>query len=450
MSDKAPPNDLQAEMAAIGAMLVDREMIPLVFEHLRPADFYAVVHERIAQIVLDLHAAGRPVDKISLAEVMRTQGVLEKFGGLSYLTSLLDTVPTAASAIYYASLVAEKAQLRRLIFAGLKIQAIGFEGEANVEAAIGDADRELRDAIALNQLAMGGVSMQDAMRDVFSELSDAVDGISESRAIQTPWPAVNALVGGFFPEELVVIASAPAQGKTGLVLNLADYIGSRYGHVAFFSLEMSPRAIAQRWLALHSGLSARNQRLGNVRDDDWERIDRAMSTIARRGVTLFGRQCASIESMRREIARLAREHTVKAIVIDHVNFLADVDSTRNVKMTKHEKLDSAYRRLIQIGAEFKLVTFAVQHVNRAGSTGQRPTITNIRDGGNPEGHAHAILLPYRENPSSNDPRERMVGELIVAKSRDGEEGIVPLEFQGWRHLWIEEGQRPWFELEEAS
>ena len=416
--------------------MTERDMIEIVAEHAQPADFYALVNETICGVIFALHQGGLPVDKISVAEMLRTRGELERFGGLPYLSKLLDVLPTAANAKYYATIVAEKARLRRLIIAAARINAIGYEGEADVDAACCDADRVLREALEAGQRPVGGRTMLSAMRQVFGDLESASTGKTAAKAITTPWPGLNQRLGGFFPEELVVVASAPAMGKTALIITLADWIACNHGTVAFFTLEMSPDAIARRWLALHTELTARNQRLGVVRRDQWDSVGDSIAVIANRPVRLYGRKEGTIENMRRELSALQREvGKVRAVVVDHVGFVGDADM-RNTRATEHERLDQTYRRLLDIAAEFQTTVFAVQHVSRAGM-GSRPTLKDIRGGGNAEGHASAVIFPFRENPNAEKREEREVGELIIAKSRDGEQGVIPMRFIGHRHLWLE-------------
>lgn len=439
---RIPPQNLEAEMAVLGAMMVERDMIDVVAGLVQPIDFYAHVHETIATIIFALHAAGQPVDKISVAGVMRSQGRLDALGGLSYLSSLLDAVPTAASANYYATLVSEKARLRRLLSAAAQIESLAYNGEDDVDATCSDADRILREALDAGCRPSGGVTIQNAIRATFQDLERLAAG-DDTLAVQTPWPTVNERVGGFYPGELIVLASAPAMGKTGAVLTLADYISRQYGPVAFFSLEMTVEAISRRWLALHSEVTARNQRLTPLRDYQWDRVGDAMSVISTRKAVLFGRRQGTIEGIRRELSAMQRvSGRVRAIMIDHVGFIGDNDQ-RNAKVSEHDRLDRTYRRLLDVADEFGTTIFAVQHVNREGSKpGVRPTMAQIRGGGNAEGHAHAILFPYREDPMSEDREIRKRGEIIVAKARDGEEGPVAMRFYGHRHLWVEGDEKP--------
>jgi len=446
--DRVPPASLEAEMAALGCALQSYDALAIVERLCVPSDFYAHAHETIAASIFELYADRKPVDKISVAETLRVKGRLEKVGGLPYLTSLLDVLATESSAEYYATLVREKAQLRKLIGAGAKICELGFGGEEDVSGTVSAADATLREAIYAGQTEPGGTSASMAMRKSFRDLEAACAGTNDARCVMSPWPRMNEMIGGFFPGELIVIASAPAQGKTGVVLDLADYIGERYGGVAFFTLEMPVIAISRRWIALHSGISARSQRLGDIRDSDWGRISAAMETISKRGVRLFGRdEASSIAAIRRELSFLAREAPTRAIVVDHVNFLDDANaSAGRDRMTKHERLDLAYQKLLSLASEYQVIVFAVQHVNRKGM-GARPTLETLRDGGNLEGHASAVIFPYRPDPDHSDPAQRAKGEFILAKTRDGEEGTIPMRLLGWRHLWLQDDgtEFAWFE-----
>ncbi len=445
IADRIPPHNLEAEMAVLGSVLVERASLGHAASIVEPRDFYAAVHELIFATMLDLARAEKPIDKVTLAEELRRRGNLEHVGGLPYLTSLLETVPTAASTQYYSAIVREKAQLRGLIHAGGEIARLGFESESDVEHAVASASTALRAATERSASANGGMPLSTALESRYAALADLVHGVARDTSQKTPWAGVNALVGGLHPGELIVWPSAPKMGKTGAVFTLADYIAAKYGRVALFALEMGIDATAMRLLALYSGVSARAQRAGELTDRDLECISDARATLAQRPISLFDLSCSRLADMRRELQSLSRKAPIAAVVVDHVNFLSDVDGARGDRTTKHERLDRVYRELLRIAKEFNCVMHAVQHVSREGMRG-RPSLADIRDGGNPEGHAHAVIFPFRANPMGTT-RERSEGEFIVAAAREGDAGSVPMRFVGYRGMWLDrDATSPWFEL----
>jgi replicative DNA helicase len=441
--DRIPPSNLEAEMAVLGSVLVERDSYEIAAEFLEPIDFYAKIHEMIFATMRDLFEAGSPVDKIAIAEAMRTRGELDKVGGLPYLSSLMDAVPTAASVKHYAEIVREKSDLRALIHAGGRITALGFDGEVDVNRARDEAADALRLALDRNVETVG-VSLGAAARQRIRAATDLAYGIAPDDTQKTPWPSLNGLVGGFRPGELVIWAGGAKAGKSAAVATLMDFVAAKYGGVAFFAFEMGTEAMAERMLALHSGVSVRAQRNGELNDDDLERLADAGRVLESRPIALFGAASSRLSDMRREMRALSKRTHLAAIAVDYVGFTRDVDPERGDRSTKHERLDRVYRELLRIAKEFRVVVHVVQHVNRDGMQG-RPSIANIRDGGNPEGHAHAVILPYRPNPTGT-AKERTEGEFIVAAVREGDAGILPMRFVGHRGMWLDDGvDRPWFE-----
>jgi replicative DNA helicase len=450
--DRIPPSSLEAEQAVLGSLLVDREMLEAVRPLLDSRHFYSVIHALIYTAILRLADRGSPFDKITLAEDLRARGELEKVGGIVALTTLMDTVPTAASAEFYARIVREKAVLRGLISAGTKISQLGYESEDDVPFALGEADRYLR---ALVERGPVRVVESELTGVVASRLFDAMDaaidptfcGVAGEKAQQTPWAAVNESTGGFYPGELVAWPSAPAMGKSGAVSTLASFLAGRYGGVGIFPLEMGKENTTRRLIAMHSCVTTRRQRLAtDLRPADFERIGAAVGWLRALPLYIFERRHKSLADIRQALkAHAATDSPLRAIVIDHVNFLLEANESRE-RSTKHERLDRVYRELLDLAEEFRVVVHAVQHVNREGMKG-RPTLADIRDGGNIEGHAHAIIFPFRAHPTGSDV-ERREAEFIIAKVRDGEPQTCPMQFLGWRHLYLDDhDSAPWFEVE---
>lgn len=429
MSDRIPPQNLEAERALLGCMMVDRDLVPIVTAFVRPDDFYAPVHGPICAAVAGLHQRQQPTDKIAVAAELQALGKLELCGGVAYLSSLLDTVQSASSAEYYAKVVAEKATLRRVIAAAGRIRDLAFDGEPDVSRAIADSENELRNAVSGATQGDFGKSMEDALLDAHRVLEAASMGTKPG--VSSPWPQLDMATGRTFGGEVVVWAGAPQTGKSIAAAQTALHIAKYEGAVAFFALEMGIGGTIRRMIGKYSGVSSRRIRMGDLRDSDWERVSIAVAELSNLPIRLFDRtQRKTVSDVRRCVARMAAKEPVTAVFIDHANFLADAMS--NQKIPKTERLDAVYQELLQIAAEYDCVMHIVQHLNRAGMEGE-PGLINLRDGGNLEGHAHIVIFPYRPNIAGEPER----GEFIIAKNREQPLRRMHMRFDGAAQEWQE-------------
>lgn len=429
MTTDLQPESVDSERTVLGAMLVDRELIAEMTATLKAADFYAFVHVDIFEAIRSLFDAGNPTEKFAVAQVLKQRNLLEKCGGISYLNALMDTVQTSASARYYAKLIREKAVLRRLVLAGKKIYELGLNGEADVSEAVAQAERELAGALSGIANTDRGQTLQEALLDVWREIDSTVAGKGKAR-MTTPWPRVDGHTGGAFPGEMVVCAAAPGMGKSIAVAQIALHGAQHHGQVALFALEMGTLDTVRRMLGKEAGVSSRRIRAGDLNPYQYDRIAGAMETLGALPITIFNKfPRKSVADLRRGLLLMSQRDPVRSVIVDHANFLSDANA--DSKLSKHERLDRLYQELLMIAAEFQCVMYVVQHLNREGMKG-RPSLDNLRDGGNLEGHAHAVIFPYRAS------LDQEYGEFIIAKNRDGKAGTVAMEFDGRRLEWREQ------------
>jgi replicative DNA helicase len=377
-----------------------------------------------------------------MASALQERNLLDKVGGIAYLSSLMDTVQTAASAGYYAKIIREKAQLRRLIHAGTEIAGLGFEGESDPNAALEDAETRLA---AVTDAGVAKASSEWMQRGIV-RIMQTIGAELDAKLQPTPFPKLNLLLGGgFTPSTVNAWVAAPKMGKSALIAEIAMHVAETQGPVAFFALELGERPTEKRMLSLRSGISQFDMRDPNLSDDKRNILADAAQEIYDLPIKFFGGvPQLSVADIRREARKMKREAgDLKAIVIDHINFTKDATSFGS-KMSKHERLDEAYMKLIAVAKELEVVVHIVQHTNRQGMQGP-PTLSTIRDGGNIEGHAHTVLFPYRPD-YINEPT---IGELIVAANREGEHGIIPMNYLGACYTWLQADQAaPWFRASE--
>jgi replicative DNA helicase len=461
MKDRVPPNSLEAEQAVIGSMLVDRRMVQAVLGVVQPTDFYAFVHEELYGAIRTLYERNEPIDKIMLADYLRAkpsrrrtssaanETQLDDVGGLAYITSLMDAVPTAASAEYYAELVAEKAALRELISFGSVVAKLGFEGEEDVEATLSEARRLFDRATDRTTKRGGGQTVFDGMAENLELLRNVSRGAVSSRAQVTPYESLNEIIGPVMPGGMVLWAAPPKMGKSGIAIACAEW-NSRYGISPLFSPEMMTPEVMQRYTAMHGRVSVRKQREGNLSEFDLARIEAARQRFANKPIPVFDRRSVrSIADIRRELRLLEKQGPIGSYFVDGVHRLDDVKPSRGERGVSIDQLfNRMYQALLDLNAEFDCTCHATVHINRTGAQKERPTVNDIRDGGNPEGLMHAIVMPFRPHPTGK-PEEQLIGEMIAAAVRDGSSGVAKdFEFIGARSLWIDtkgHDGRPWFD-----
>jgi replicative DNA helicase len=447
--DCIPPQNLEAEMALLGSAMMDRECYASAAEIVRSSDFYASLHETVWLAIAGLAETGKPVDKISLAEELRRRGMLEKVGGLAYLTRLLDSVPTPASTDYYARIVREKARCRGLIYAGTKITALGYNGEDDVDAAESEAEATMAAAVR------GEIVREDPFESQTGIVAGAlVDEYHAGKAPETgmnsPWPEVDDMTGTFQPREVIVWVAAPKVGKSGVVGTIGDFTAAVYperGSVAQFANENGRRRSVQRHLAMRSGVSARRQRNHSFEPGDVQKLIAAQCAIASMPLFIFDHEYNSIAKMNRALRALRKQGPISTIILDHIGELEDVTSESG-KSSKHERIERAGRALRKMAREFECPVHVVQHLNRNAGDGEpgAHSFKFIRDGGNIEGWADIVIFAHRDNPLGTQIERRM-GVFVVALTRDGEGGRVAMDYQGHRNLWLQADQDtsvPWW------
>lgn len=431
MSDRIPPHNLEAEEAVLGAMLVDAQTIATAASMAPAGAFYAPAHAVIAEAIYALDAAGKPVDKISTSNELKARNWYEKAGGISFLSRLMDIgLTSCGNAKYYATLVSEKATLRRLIAAGLKIAKLGYEGEVDVAATIAEAEAALYAATQNSAAASEFISATEASRLMFDELDRAMTSATKP-GVSTPFAMLDKHTGRFHPGEVVVVAGAPGMGKSVLSVQLAEHAAWHHGASIIFALEMGNADTFRRIIASKARINVRNMRRGDVTGTEMERIGNVMAQMT--DVPMFFSDASKpkyVADIRNICRRVKDRHGLSLIVVDHPGFLADV-MTRG-KASKHETLELCYQQLKALAAELQIVVVIVQHLNRSGMQ-REPGLADLRDGGNLEGVAHIAMFPYRAD-MIGAPSD---GELLIAKNRDAEPGRIPMHYEGERFLWRE-------------
>lgn len=443
--DRIPPSNLEAEMAVIGSILVDREMAAAVGEIIRPADFYAHVHETIFAVLQDIYEHGEPLDKISVAEELRRRGALERVGGLPYISALMETVQSAASARYYATIVREKSVLRSLIHAGTQITQCGFEGEEDVSGAL-DRCEQLVYSIGERRGITEFMPVSRLMKEAFDHIDRLYHMRGDRTGLTSGFRAIDEMTTGFQPGNFVIVAARPGMGKSSFALNMAVAAArSENAPVAFFSLEMSNNELIQRLICSEARISMNHMRRGNIKDDQWELISNAMGTINDLPIYLDDLGALTVSDVRSRCRRLKSTVGLSAVFIDYLQLLRPGVLARNAN--RNEELSEICRTLKVTAKDLGVPIIALAQLNRAVEARagtKRPLLADLRDSGSIEQEADVVAFLYRDGYYNPETAEPDMTEFIIAKHRNGPTGTVNLRFRPEFTLFLPYGDESHF------
>lgn len=444
--DRIPPHNLEAEMAVIGSVLVDREMMEVVDEILRPGDFYAHVHETIYDALAELYRNDPrgPLDRIVLAEELRRRDALERVGGLSYISALMETVQSAASARYYATIVHEKAILRSLIHAGTEVTQYGYDGEEDVAEAL---ERSQQLVFGIGQR---GVTQFKQAKDLLLKAFGNIDRLFQARGNRTGLTSgfrrIDDMTGGFQPGNFIIIAARPGMGKTSFALNMAVAAARDEGlPIAFFSLEMSSDELIQRLICSDARISMQDVRRGNIQGDQWEKISHAMGRLSDLPIYLDETGALTVTDIRHRCRRLkSLTGKLGAVFVDYLQLLRPSLSARNAN--RNEEISEICRSLKVTAKELGVPLLALAQLNRGVETRteKRPMLADLRDSGSLEAEADIVAFLYRDSYYHKELPDPDKTEFIIAKQRNGPTGAVALRFQEEYTLFLPHGDESHF------
>jgi replicative DNA helicase len=442
--ERIPPQNLEAEMALLGALLIDRELMPVVSELVNSTDFYSHIHEAIFSTIAHLYEKGEPVDKISLVEELRTRGQLERIGGPAYLSSLTESIATASSAEYYARIIREKSLLRGLIHAGSQVANLGFEGEDDVESALDKSEQLVYD-VGRRQSRGDFTPITKLLRSTFEQIDKLSQQTGERTGITSGFPDIDSYTSGLHPGNFIILAARPAMGKTSMALNMAAAAAKEDGKpVAIFSLEMTNDELVSRLLCAEARVDAQAMRKGNLRPDDWEKISYAMGVLAETPIFIDDTGTVTVSEIRSRCRRLQAAEGLGAVYIDYLQLVRPSAATKN--MNRNEELSDICRVLKATAKELKIPIIALAQLNRGVEQRQdkRPMLSDLRDSGAIEQEADMVTFLYRDayyNPESPDGD---MTEFIIAKQRSGPTGMIKLRFLKEHTLFVPFGEASHF------
>jgi len=423
---KVPPQNLEAEQAVLGAMMLEPEAGSSVFEMLQPDDFYRDNHRLIFSAIQDLSEKGDPVDLVSVAEVLRRQGRLEQVGGIATISEIARSVPSAANVEYYARLVSEKALLRQLIRATSSILERGYEPGEEARSLLEEAEKLILD-LSRRRVKDGFSIIRDVLLETFEKIEYLYANKGNLTGVPTFFTELDRMTSGWQPSDLVIIAARPSMGKTAMVLNMAQNASVRAKiPVAIFSLEMSKEQLVQRMLCGEAMVDQQRVRTGELLDADWPKLTRAVGPLSDAPIFIDDTVGISLAELRSKARRLKTEHNLGMIVIDYLQLL----SVGKKAESRQQEVAQISRSLKGLARELKVPVIALSQLNRGVEQRQdkRPIMSDLLESGAIEADADVISFIYRDDYYHPESEKKGIAELIIAKHRNGPVGTVELGF----------------------
>ncbi len=429
MIDRVPPQNIEAEQSVLGAMIISRDAIAEASQYLTEADFYREAHRIAFSTMIDIFNRNEPVDLITVTEQLRKTNQLEKVGGITFLTSLANSVPTAANMSYHAKIVKEKAQLRSLINTATTIASMGYEDDEDVDTVLDKSEKMILD-VASNRTVGDFIPIKTILLDTFSKIEQMHEAKGGITGLATGFKDLDRLTSGLQPSDLILIAARPSMGKTAFTLNIAANAAVRKKEsVAFFSLEMSKEQLVQRMLCSEGAIDSQRMRTGGLLDDDWQRLISAADRLSSAPIFIDDTPGITIMELRSKARRLKLEKGLSLIVIDYLQLMQG----RNVGKgdNRQQEISEISRSLKALARELNVPVVALSQLSRSVESRQikKPMLSDLRESGSLEQDADIVMFLYREDYYDPDTENKNITDVIIAKHRNGPVDTIQLYFQ---------------------
>ncbi|WP_443033417.1 replicative DNA helicase [Streptomyces sp. CS62] len=395
-------------------------------------DYYRPSHEMIQAAILYLYGKGEPVDPITVGAELTRRGDITKVGGASYLHTLVQAVPTAANAAYYAEIVHENAVLRRLVQAGTKITQLGYSKVGELDEVRSSVEAEILDALATREQTAGYAYVREDVPSFWDDLDARMKGTDKIDGIPTGLADLDSLTNGFQPGQFIVIGARPAMGKSTLALDMARAAAVRYGHtVAFFSLEMGRSEIMQRLYSAEARVALHHIRAGTVTEDDLNRLARRTPDIDAAPLIVDDSPNLSLTEIRSRARRMKQSKGgLDLLIVDYLQLMKSGGMGR--PENRQQEVSDMSRNLKLLAKELEIPVIALSQLNRGPEqrTDKKPQIGELRESGSIEQDADMVILLHREDAYEKESPRSGEADLIVAKHRNGPTATISVAFQG--------------------
>ncbi len=424
--NKVPPHNIEAEKSVIGAVLLDNKIFDQIVDIIAPNDFYKNSHRIIFKAFLNLYNQREPIDILTVTDFLQRNKQLEEIGGASYLSEIMDSVPTSANALYYAKIVKDKALLRQIIETSTGVIEESYEQPENIE--------EFIDKVEKRFFELSEKRFKATFSDLTTIIKEAVSTIEHlyaSKSIVSGVPSgfidLDRKLNGFHKSDLIIVAGRPSMGKTALCLNIAHYVAVRKKiPVAFFSLEMSKEQLGFRLLSQETGIPSNVLRNGLIAREQWGKITEAAGVLSEGKLFIDDTPAMSILEIRSKARRLKSQEDIQLIIVDYLQLIRGFED----RDSREREISEISRFLKNLARELNIPVIALSQLNRAVEqrANKRPQLSDLRESGAIEQDADVIIFIYRDEVYNKETKDKGIAEIIIGKHRNGPTGTVLLKF----------------------
>jgi replicative DNA helicase len=431
--ERTPPQDLAAEQGVLGGMLLSKDAIADVIDVVKGRDFYQPKHEQIFDAVLDLYGRGEPADAVTVANELTKRNELSRIGGPAYLHTLMESVPTAANAGYYAEIVHERAVLRRLVEAGTRITQMGYATDgSDIDEIVNRAQSEIYN-VTEQRAGEDYAPLADIMEGALDEIESISNRSGQMTGVPTGFADLDSLTQGLHPGQMIIVAARPAMGKSTIGLDFARSCSIKNGlSSVIFSLEMGRNEITMRLLSAEARVALHHMRSGTMTDDDWARLARRMGEVSAAPLFIDDSPNMSMMEIRAKCRRLKQRHDLRLVIVDYLQLMSGGTSSARRAESRQQEVSEMSRNLKLLAKELEVPIVAIAQLNRGPEqrTDKKPMMSDLRESGSLEQDADVVILLHRE--AAYEPESPRAGEadLIVAKHRNGPTATITVAFQG--------------------
>ncbi len=422
---KVPPHDIEAEQAILGCMLTDRDSVISAIEVLKAEAFYREDNKAIYSAILGLYSKSEPIDIITVKAELVETGNFERVGGLEYLASLPERVPTTANVEKYIKIVEEKSMLRKLINTSNELVALGYNETEEVDNIMDMAEKKIFD-LASKKNTKGYTAIKDVLVESFAKLEDLYNSKGRLSGTSTGFTDLDSKTSGLHDSDLVIIAARPAMGKSAFAINLGTNVALQSGKgVVIFNLEMSKDQVGNRILCSEAMVDSNKIRTGLIEDDDWVKLASTLGRLSEAPIYIDDTAGISIMEIRAKCRKLKLEKDIGLIVIDYLQL---IQGSGNKNTSREQEISEISRSLKVLAKELNVPVIALSQLSRSVEKrdDKRPMLSDLRESGAIEQDADIVIFLYRDDYYNPDSEKKNVAEVILAKHRGGSTGTVDL------------------------
>ena len=428
---RVPPQNIEAEESLLGGILIDPESLNKVIDMVSAEDFYKETHGKIYDIMVGLYEKNEPIDIVTVTSAAKDKGVIDKIGGVTYLSALVDQMPSAANIVQYARMVREKGLLRNLMNVATSIIEKGYALDANVDDYIDDAEKMIFQ-VSEKKFRPSFLPVKSVVMESVKTIERLYEKKQSVTGVPTGFADLDRLTSGLQPTDLIVVAGRPSMGKTAFAMNIAQYVATMKegaAPVGIFSMEMSKEQLVTRLLSSEAEIEHTKLRTGTLSSTEWPKLAYAAGKLSEALIYIDDSPAMGVLELRARARRLKKEHGLGLLVVDYLQLMR---GGKTAIERREQEISEISRFLKALAKELHIPVIAISQLNRMleQREDKRPKLSDLRESGAIEQDADVIMFIYRDEVYNRDKENNKgLAEIIIGKQRNGPTGIVELSFQ---------------------